>query len=233
MQFLKRLVALFVLPANLVLAGPLPDIFYEASILKLPISVGKSSYGETLVSSSKYIESYDVAQNEEHYDAMVKLHRSLMADTRQDFFSFNNEQWSHDKNANITQIRSWGVSRLSCIEGVKCFLLSPDSGVWLIIEKGNEITDFQLVNAMQYYFDEKGNSVGPIANLDTVFGDNDGFYPYSSTHYEKTGIFCSMYVTKPIGGIERIQLFKRRITQDGKIESKPEADGSRECTAPW
>ena len=234
MRFFKELLFIGVLPTSFAFSEPLPSLFEKAPLINLPISTGKSSYQGTIVSSSKYIDRKlgEVAANEEFYDAMATLQKYLLSDKRRDLFSLNNNQWSQDKKS--TELANdWRVSRLPCLAELKCFVFGLRGGASLIIEKNSEVTDFQLVDAVQYKLDDKGNTVDQAAELDTVFGDM-GLLPFPETHYGTTGIFCSIYTyTAGEGRTQEYKVFKSRITPDGKIENKEVTDGSKTCKDPW
>ncbi len=205
-------------------ANELPTVFLKAPMIDLPISVGKTGRARVFITSDD-----SKSANEESLKAMQYLHEHLMADSKVDLFSMGNDEWSQVKKMNLTSNNSWDISRLPCIEGLKCFLLAPDGGVWLVIFKGDKITDFQLVEAIQSNYDEKGNYIGRIASLDTTFGDGAIFQQLPITNFEQTGIFCSSIVYGQTTSVH----FKRRITPEGKIENKQIEGGYTQCKAPW
>jgi len=209
----------------------IPAEFQQIPYLSLPISVGKSSYKFMQVSSSKYASKFSTAKNEKYYEAMSALHENMLEDKRTDIFSIGSEHWVKNKSEENTA-HSWHVSRLHCDDKFDCFLFGSSGAVWLVVEKSGEVFDFQLVNAIRFTYGGDGSSTGPDMEMDTFFGDGIGFYPYPETHYDKTGIFCSTIVTKP-NGEEKYQVFKRRITPEGKLESKALPDGVTECKDPW
>jgi len=209
---------------------PSPKIFDTAPTITLPIDVGVSSYKKIMVSSSKYIESYESAQNEEKYDDLNALINYMVSDKRTDEFSLNSDIW-RDAKRQTELSKSWRVSRLPCIKGIDCSLVGDNSGIWLIVSKEGKVTDFQRLTARQYEKDSKTGSNKRVAIMSTTFGDGILSQQLPTTNFIATGIFCSEIVTSV--PVDKGRAFKRRITVDGKIENKQIDGGYKECKEPW
>src|SRR5690606_28754167 len=172
---------------------------------------------------------WDGPENIEHYESIQQLHSYFLKNSRTNLLSLQNSQWSQDKEANEKPVQSWRIGKLPCSGAVSCYLLSANQGCWIVVSKGREVTDFELVSAVQNEYDEKGEYKGRVASLDTTFGDGAVFQQLPITDFENTGIFCSSIT---YGQTQSIH-FKRRITSEGKIENKEIDGGYTQCKAPW
>lgn len=215
------------------LAGSgLSEALRDAPMINLPISVGKSSYDHLFVESKKHISRNDIPENERYYGAVEVLSRNILSNDKKSIFSANDDGWGQSRQA-MANAKLWWIARLPCSPGdLQCFLLGGNGVINLVVLYAGQVSDFQLVSALQNEVSADDNYGPPIARLDTMFGEI-GLFPYPETEYEKTGIFCSVLTTTLPGGNEKVKIFKRRITPEGKIENKAMPEGVHECRLPW
>jgi len=65
-----------------------------------------------------------------------------------------------------------------------------------------------------------------------MFGEY-GVFPILKPITKKSGFFCSVLTAALQDGNEKVQIFKGRITPEGKIENKEMPEDVYECKLPW
>jgi hypothetical protein len=192
------------------------DSIMPNHIAKPPFLVGENSYLHTSLDGL-------------NQSKMNRLLRQFSEVRKIDKFNITSDLW---KNTYKAKYHSVSSAEISCLGEIKCVLFNAGS-TWLItLKEDNSIIDAALVYAVETNFDKNDKTVRMV-EMDTTIGLG-GFFTRGKgweINFKETGIFCSdiLFLSKTPGYME---LYKRRVTREGKIESK-EIVSWEECKAPW
>ncbi|MBU1820996.1 MAG: hypothetical protein KKG00_05725 [Bacteroidetes bacterium] len=193
--------------------------FDSAHVVNFPVSVGRSSWGGSVFDVSK--------------DSAKEVVEEIFKLSGDEYFGSGYLYWDRGERAYISDYLNSGdyyvsVGKLSCISGVRCYLVDVPRMTFLVTVKDSKIIDSKLVYARHANRNKDGAYSGS-GNLDSIFGDGIFWQQLPVTRFEETGIFCSSFVDDVN---HKYKDFKRRVNFDGFIESV-EISGWRDCKAPW